>query len=53
MADLKKAIETWDIALVQKATQEAVDAEIPVSEIIGDGLGKGMETIGVRFDKAE
>ena len=53
MADLKTAIETWNIPLVQEATQKAIDAQIPVSEIIGDGLGKGMEVIGVRFDKAE
>lgn len=53
MADLKKAIETWDMKLANTATQAAIDAGIPVSEIIGDGLGKGMEVIGVRFDKAE
>ncbi|MBE6527270.1 MAG: dimethylamine methyltransferase [Thermoplasmata archaeon] len=53
MADLQKAIETWDFKLAQSATQAAIDAKIPVSDIIGQGLGKGMETIGVRFDKAE
>ena len=53
LADLKTSIETWNIALAQEATQKAVDAGIPISEIIGDGLGKGMEVVGVRFDKAE
>ena len=53
LADLKKSVETWDIKLVQEATQKAIDANISVSEIIGDGLGKGMEVIGDRFDKAE
>jgi corrinoid protein of di/trimethylamine methyltransferase len=53
LADLKKAIETWDVKLVQSACQAAMDAKIPVGTIIGDGLGKGMETIGVRFDQAE
>ncbi len=53
LADLRKAIETWDFKLAQSATQQAIDAGMPVGEIIGDGLGKGMETIGVRFDKAE
>lgn len=43
LADLKKSVETWDIKLVQEATQKAIDANISVSEIIGDGLGKGME----------
>ncbi|MDO5861625.1 MAG: cobalamin-dependent protein [Thermoplasmata archaeon] len=53
LADLKKSVETWDLNLVKDATQKAIDAQIPVSEIIGDGLGKGMEVIGDRFDKAE
>ena len=53
IADLRKAIETWDFKLAQSATQQAIDAGMPVGEIIGEGLGKGMETIGVRFDKAE
>lgn len=53
LSDLKTSIETWNIALAQKATQEAVDSGLSVAEIIADGLGKGMETIGIRFDKAE
>ena len=53
LADLKTSIETWNIALAQEATQKAIDAGLSVAEIIGDGLGKGMEEIGVRFDKAE
>ncbi|MCQ2078698.1 MAG: B12-binding domain-containing protein, partial [archaeon] len=53
MADLTKAIETWDFKLAQSATQAAVDAGISVSDIIGKGLGKGMETIGKRFNDAE
>lgn len=53
LADLKKSVETWDIKLVQTATQAAIDAKIDIATIIGDGLGKGMEVIGDRFDKAE
>ena len=53
LADLKKAVETWDIKLAQSATQAAIDAKIPIGTIIGDGLGKGMEVIGEKFDKAE
>ena len=53
LADLQKAVETWDMKLVQTATKAAMDAGLPVGEIIGDGLGKGMETIGVKFDQAE
>ena len=53
LADLKKSVETWDIKLAQTATQAAIDAKIDIGTIIGDGLGKGMEVIGDRFDKAE
>ncbi|MBQ8179790.1 MAG: cobalamin-dependent protein [Candidatus Methanomethylophilaceae archaeon] len=53
LADLKKAVETWDIKLAQSATQAAIDAKMPISEIIGEGLGKGMEVIGEKFDAAE
>ncbi|MCQ2070300.1 MAG: B12-binding domain-containing protein, partial [archaeon] len=53
LADLRTAIETWDFKLAETATKAAIDAGMPVSQIIGDGLGKGMENIGVRFDKAE
>ena len=53
LADLKKAVETWNIKLAQEATQAAIDAKMDIGSIIGDGLGKGMEEIGIRFDKAE
>ena len=53
LAELKTAVETWNIKLAQEATQKAIDAKMDISTIIGDGLGKGMETIGDRFDKAE
>ena len=53
LADLKTSIETWNIALAREATKKAIDENIPIAEIIGDGLGKGMEVVGVRFDKAE
>ena len=53
LADLQKAVETWDIKLVQSATQAAIDEKIPIGAIIGNGLGKGMETVGEKFDKAE
>ena len=53
IADLKKSIETWNFALCKEATQKAIDAKIPVTEIMDEGLGKGMEVIGDRFDAAE
>ena len=53
LADLKKSVETWNFALCKEATQKAIDAKMPVSEIMDKGLGKGMETIGQRFNDAE
>ncbi len=53
LADLKTAIETWNVKLVQEATKKAIDEKIPIPDIMDKGLGKGMETIGQRFDKAE
>ncbi len=53
MADLKKSVETWDMKLVQEATKAAIDAKIPVKDMLDKGLGAGMEVIGARFDAAE
>ncbi len=53
LADLKKSVETWNFSLCKEATQKAIDAKMPVSEIMDKGLGKGMETIGQRFNDAE
>ncbi|MGE0014625.1 MAG: B12-binding domain-containing protein [Candidatus Methanomethylophilaceae archaeon] len=53
LEDLKKSIETWNPQKAKEATNAAIAAGMSVAEIIGDGLGKGMEVIGVRFDKAE
>jgi trimethylamine corrinoid protein len=53
IADLKTAVETWNIALVQEATKAALAEKIDPKDLIEFGLGKGMETIGNRFDSAE
>ena len=53
LENLKKAVETWDIKLVQEATKAAIDEKLAIGDIIGEGLGKGMEVIGQRFDRAE
>ena len=53
LAELKTSVETWNIKLAEEATKKAIDAKMEIGDIIGKGLGKGMETIGVRFDKAE
>lgn len=53
LADLRTAVETWNIKLAQDSTNAAIKENISVKEIIEHGLGKGMETIGQRFDAAE
>lgn len=53
LADLRTAVETWNIKLAQDSTNAAIKENINVKEIIEQGLGKGMESIGDRFDKAE
>ncbi len=53
LADCKKAVETWNMPLAKSATEAAINAGLKPKEIISDGLGKGMEVIGDRFDKAE
>lgn len=53
LADLRASVETWDIKLAQDSTNAAIKEKISIKDIIEQGLGKGMETIGDRFDKAE
>jgi len=53
LQDLKTSVETWNLKLAESATKAAIEAKIPPKTIVQDGLGKGMETIGERFDKAE
>ena len=53
LEDLRKAVETWDAKLAESATKAAIEAKIDPKAIVQDGLGKGMEVIGERFDKAE
>jgi methanogenic corrinoid protein MtbC1 len=53
LADLRKAVETWNIKLAQDSTNAAIKEKLEIKDIIEKGLGKGMETIGQRFDAAE
>jgi len=53
LADLKVSVETWNLKLAESATKAAIEAKIDPKTIVQEGLGKGMETIGERFDKAE
>jgi len=51
--DLKLAVETWNFKLAQDSTNAAIKEGISVKDIIEQGLGRGMDTIGDKFDKAE
>jgi corrinoid protein of di/trimethylamine methyltransferase len=53
LADLKKAIETWNIGLAKTAAQEAIDINLDPGIAVEKGLGKGMETISILFDEAK
>jgi len=53
LAELKKAIETWNIELAKTAAQKAMDAHIDPAEAVEKGLGKGMEVISQLFDEAK
>lgn len=51
--NLKKSVETGNSKLMAKSIGEALSAGLPTEVIVSDGLGKGMESIGDMFDKAE
>jgi len=53
LADLQKAVETWDWKLAEKVAHEALEAKIAPLDAIENGLGKGMMTLSDRFDRAE
>ncbi|WP_049796371.1 methyltransferase cognate corrinoid protein [Methanomassiliicoccus luminyensis] len=53
LADLKRSVETWNKDLAASSAQAALDAGMPPSEAIDQGLGKGMETISALFDEAK
>ena len=53
LGNLKKSVETWDFALMEKSVDQAMKAGIPAEEIIEEGLGKGMESISRLFDNAK
>ncbi|MGN1045017.1 MAG: cobalamin-dependent protein, partial [Candidatus Methanomethylophilaceae archaeon] len=52
LADLKKSVETWNLALAKTATQAGIDAGMAPKDII-NAMGDGMAVVGERFDRAE
>ncbi|RLI45893.1 cobalamin-binding protein [Candidatus Bathyarchaeota archaeon] len=50
---LRDAIVNFDIEGVREACREAVDASIPVYKAITDGMAKGMEIVGKKYEDGE
>ncbi len=53
LKNLRRSVETWDFALMEKSVDQALKAGIPAQTIMAEGLGKGMEHVGELFDKAK
>jgi len=53
LGDIASSLAGLDIEAVKKGVEEALNASIPPSEIIKNGLGKGMELVGQKYEKNE
>ena len=53
LARLRDAIVNLDIEAVQKAAKEAIDAGIPAYKAIVEGMAKGMEIVGKKYEDGE
>jgi len=50
---LRDAIVNLDIDGVQKACREAIDVGIPAYKAVTDGMAKGMEIVGQKYENGE
>ncbi|MBQ8179788.1 MAG: cobalamin-dependent protein [Candidatus Methanomethylophilaceae archaeon] len=53
LQDLKRSVETWDYALMEKSVKDALDQGLAPEVIVSQGLAKGMETISDLFNEAK
>jgi len=53
LGKLRDAIVNLDIDGAQEACKEAVEAGIPAYKAVTDGMAKGMEIIGEKYEKGE
>lgn len=53
LKDLGKSVETWDLPLMEESLDVALSMGLTPGEIVNEGLSKGMEVIGDRYDNAE
>jgi len=50
---LKRAIVDFDITTVQEACKEALEKGIPAYDIVTQGMAKGMEVVGQKYESGE
>jgi 5-methyltetrahydrofolate--homocysteine methyltransferase len=50
---LKRAIVDFDITTVEKTCEEALEKGIPAYDIITQGMAKGMEVVGQKYESGE
>ena len=53
MANLARATLEGDDALAKQAAQDAITANLDISQAINDGLAKGMKVLGDKYEKFE
>ena len=53
LEDIASSLAGLDMGAVKKGVEKALNASIPPSEIIKNGLGKGMEMVGQKYEKNE
>jgi len=50
---IKEAIVNLDVDNIQKLCKEAVDAGIPAYKVVTDGMAKGMDIVGQKYEANE
>jgi len=53
LGKIRDAIVNLDIDGIQKACREAIDAGIPAYKAVTDGMAKGMEIVGQKYESNE
>jgi len=53
LAKLRDAIVNLDVEAVQKAAKEALEAGIPAYKAVVEGMAKGMEIVGQKYEAGE
>ena len=53
LAKLRDAIVNLDIDAVQKAAKEAIESGIPAYKAVIEGMAKGMEIVGQKYENGE